>query len=860
MSTRLLRLYSTALIVTVLLVAGYAALLPASAQALSGSDFRAGRIIDDGIFYAPNTMTVQQIQDFLNAKVPTCDTMGTQMRGSVTRAQYGNSQGVPPPYTCLRDFRQNTTAKPAEAGLCNGYPAANHSAADIIYVVAQSCGINPKTLLVLLQKEQALITDDWPWPIQYRAATGYGCPDTAACDSQYYGFFNQVYNAARGFKYYAKYADSFNHIAGRNNSVRYNPSSNCGASTVFIQNQSTAGLYNYTPYQPNAAALNNLYGTGDSCSAYGNRNFWRLFSDWFGSTSDNIPISYNTRLISAITINPTKPAAGEVVTVSYTVKNFDPNNAVTIQNSILQCRLLPNTNCDPAYNGSLTLPANGQHTFTQTLGTMQTGGSYALTPYFMQNGTWYRFGTDTINGNQLTLTIPGMRLVSPVTLSPTNPVAGDIVTATYTVQNFGLQSIYYQTSILQCRRNISVNCDPAYDPALTIAPNERRTFTVNLGTMQGGSYNLVPYYFHNDTWYRYGTWGVASANSHSVEVPDVRLVGNITSNITNPIPGQSPTISYTVRNFGSDSITFDSSILQCRRSGANCDPSYEAPVTLAANEQRSFTVNLGNVKAGTYVLTPYFNNAGNWYRFGVGTASANQLTLNVPAYVADMQLTGNITASPTNPIPGQTVTVSYTVRNNGSLPAIYQNAILQCRRDSHTVCDPDYEGSLTINAGASRTFSMAFTAKAGNHTFIPLYLQNDNWHRYGLGAASSNQLNLNVPAFVAHLRLTGPITISPANPSAGQSATVSFTVQNDSSLPAILQTSILQCRRNNSANCDPNYDSPITIAANATRTFSYNLGSLPAGSYRFVPYYMQNDTWYNFGYYNGVNTLTKQVP
>ena len=25
---------------------------------------------------------------------------------------------------------------------------------------------------------------------------GYGCPDTAACDAQYYGFFNQVYSAA----------------------------------------------------------------------------------------------------------------------------------------------------------------------------------------------------------------------------------------------------------------------------------------------------------------------------------------------------------------------------------------------------------------------------------------------------------------------------------------------------------------------------------------------------------------------------------------------------------------------------------------------------------------------------------------
>ncbi|MEY4398046.1 MAG: hypothetical protein RLZ53_622, partial [Actinomycetota bacterium] len=36
-------------------------------------------------------------------------------------------------------------------------------------------------------------------------------------------------------------------------------------------------------YTPNTAALNNLWGTGDGCSAYGNRNFWRTFWTWFGS-------------------------------------------------------------------------------------------------------------------------------------------------------------------------------------------------------------------------------------------------------------------------------------------------------------------------------------------------------------------------------------------------------------------------------------------------------------------------------------------------------------------------------------------------------------------------------------------------
>ena len=258
--------------------------------ALSGSEFQAGRIIDDTKFFAASPMSVSDIQTFLNSKVPTCDSNGLQTiydstyGDTVTRAVYSQRRGVSTPFTCLKDYQTVLLSKSAETGLCNNIPYSGATAAEVLYWVGQSCGINPQVLIVLVQKEQSLVTDEWPWPVQYQKATGYGCPDTAPCDEQYYGFFNQVYNAARQFKRYARDSHLFNFKAGLNANIQFNPSASCGSSTVFIQNQATAGLYNYTPYQPNAAALANLYGTGDSCSAYGNRNFWRMFNDWFGST------------------------------------------------------------------------------------------------------------------------------------------------------------------------------------------------------------------------------------------------------------------------------------------------------------------------------------------------------------------------------------------------------------------------------------------------------------------------------------------------------------------------------------------------------------------------------------------------
>lgn len=244
-----------------------------SAQAAPVVGFNPGNIISENIFTNSQSMTAAQIQTFLNSKVTSCDTNGTLRateygRGDLTHAQYAAMRGwSPPPYTCLKDY--------SEGGKV---------AAQIIYDAAQEFNINPQVLIVLLQKEQSLITDTWPLATQYRTATGYGCPDTAACDSQYFGLTNQIRWAARMFRAIMNNSPTWYtpYVLG-NNYIQYNPNASCGGSTVNIVNRSTQALYNYTPYQPNASALSAGYGTGDACGAYGNRNFYLYFSDWFGS-------------------------------------------------------------------------------------------------------------------------------------------------------------------------------------------------------------------------------------------------------------------------------------------------------------------------------------------------------------------------------------------------------------------------------------------------------------------------------------------------------------------------------------------------------------------------------------------------
>lgn len=275
------------ILLTVVVVLAIAGIGANSLSALSGNDFRAGRIIDNAVFENKNSMSVGQIQAFLSAKMPNCDTWGAQSYAGTSRRAYSEARGIAFPLVCLKDYYENTSNLDNNLSVTNGQakgaPSGSISAAQIIYNAARDYNINPQVLLVLLQKEQGLVLDDWPWPIQYKHATGYGCPDSAPCDSQYYGFYNQVASAAWQFRQYLNNPNSYNHVVG-NNYIAWNPNGGCGGGNVYISNQATAALYNYTPYQPNGAALSNLYGSGDGCSSYGNRNFWRYFTEWFGST------------------------------------------------------------------------------------------------------------------------------------------------------------------------------------------------------------------------------------------------------------------------------------------------------------------------------------------------------------------------------------------------------------------------------------------------------------------------------------------------------------------------------------------------------------------------------------------------
>lgn len=258
------------------------ALTPAPVAADPWS-FNPGLIISDSQFYDANAMTEPEIQRFLEDKIGPCQS---------TRCLDIFRFSIP----TYPEFRSQTTGNLVCRQVDGG---SNLLASTVIFRVQQACGISAKVILVTLDKEQGLITGRAsrnPTDYALNFAMGWGCPDTTGCTDASSALGYQIYRGGRQLVTY-KLANFGSYRPGVH-PIAYHPNPACGSSDVNIQNYATAALYNYTPYQPTAAALAAYpAGTQDGCGSYGNRNFFRYYYAWFGNPVAVMPQGVSTTRI-----------------------------------------------------------------------------------------------------------------------------------------------------------------------------------------------------------------------------------------------------------------------------------------------------------------------------------------------------------------------------------------------------------------------------------------------------------------------------------------------------------------------------------------------------------------------------------
>ena len=178
------------------------------------------------------------------------------------RATYSMSAADIQAFLDSRPGMLKTYNTPSHALVLFGPMGPVKSAAQIIFEAAQAANINPRVLLVMLQKEQSLI-ERAPAKGQYTLdwAVGMGCPDTGSRKVQYQGFGNQIWWAAQKLSGYGEVVGAYGYPWYPGKPV---PGTVSGIAGFVPGNLATFKLYVYNP------------------SVGGNTSFWTIYVGYFG--------------------------------------------------------------------------------------------------------------------------------------------------------------------------------------------------------------------------------------------------------------------------------------------------------------------------------------------------------------------------------------------------------------------------------------------------------------------------------------------------------------------------------------------------------------------------------------------------
>ncbi len=211
-------------------------------------EFDPNNIISDAQMLDHSTMSTQDIQNFLEeqgsflASYHVEDTYG-EIRSAAEIIYNATNRN----FNCSQEEMEKDSERPEGEKKCQPITT-----------------INPKVILVLLQKEQSLISSQNPSQRRLDWATGYAVPDSGNRNYYFEGFGRQVNSAALQFRAYMNNPEYYNYKKGETYEFKNNYSSK-DVSVVTPANKATAALYNYTPH---------VY--------YGNYNFYFFWKKYFG--------------------------------------------------------------------------------------------------------------------------------------------------------------------------------------------------------------------------------------------------------------------------------------------------------------------------------------------------------------------------------------------------------------------------------------------------------------------------------------------------------------------------------------------------------------------------------------------------
>jgi hypothetical protein len=825
------------------------------ADAANNKDWITTNIISDANFTNEDSMSVSEIQAFLNKQIGTCDVQGTgkatEYGSSLTRAQYAKSRGwAAPPYVCLNKYYEVPKSTAGSGTPKNNWnkdltkPSGSKSAAWIIKDAADRYNISPKVLLVKIATESAgpLTSDKWPLYSQYKYAMGSHCPDsgpngTANCDKKYAGFSIQMYSAAELMRSYLNNMDESWWTLKRpgkgvngSNYVGWNVApSGCGGTNLNIANKATAALYTYTPYQPNKAALDNLYGTGNSCSAYGNRNFWRVYVDWFGN-------SRGTLDLTGITIEK-QPFIGSQTTASFTLKN-NTDSTINLKRLKIAVRDPQNNNADFDQVDNIKIEKGKSYTYKKNKTFTGQEGDYQFFIGHYDGSSWHYPPFDdygqTSNGAVTRRITKSPILSEKLSLNVTSMIHNSqTVTATFKVRNPSSYPVNIGRTKVAARDSKDTWLDFPDDGYKTLAAGETYSYQKSRvieggGTVRSWIANIRDGYDWSETLPMSSTPGMArSISLPLVDAATLTSPLEITSSKTHGTSTVRGT--FTVKNFGTKPVEIGYIKPAVRNTKKeNYDLPYSPYITLAAGQSYTYD-NSRELPSGQYSLwIANKRNTYDWSDAFPSSETSGMIRNRTVSVKESVTLTDSLKVTMGNPTAGSTATATFKIKNHDTKP-IEVGIIKPAARDSkNTWLDFPSTPYLTLQPGQEYSYNRSRVLPSADK--VKVWVANKRNSHDWSDSFPASETNGVVRQLQINLKKEARLTKSLVVTNSGNTYTASFTIKNYGTTQAEIGYIKPAVRDTKNKNYDFPYSPYVKLQPGQSYTYTHSR-TLPVGDY-----------------------------
>ncbi|MDF2538794.1 MAG: Xylosidase/arabinosidase [Herbinix sp.] len=555
---------------------------------------------------------------------------------------------------------------------------------------------------------------------------------------------------------------------------------NAGATTVITASSTwTAVTGNY-----NLAAVvdkNSLTAEADETNNARNESFTVLS----GPKADLI--------VTDISWSPENPSSGNAVTFKATIKNI--GSGATPSGIIHGVAFQIDGGGTSLWSDTYTtsIPAGSSVTLTVNGGT--AGSTWSATTGTHQILAW----VDDVNrmpeeidenNNQYTenITIGSVSqpdlIVTDITYTPANPVAGNAVTFQAVVKNQGTTA--GAAGIVTFKVNGNQVTTSANNTTAIAAGASQTITATGTWTAAAGNYSITATADNNNTTVESNE----SNNSYSENltiagggVPDL-IVTDISWNPANPAAGTAVTFSATIKNQGTaatPSGVIHGVAFQIDGGGTSLwSDTYTT--SIPAGSSVTLIVNGGtagstwNATTGTHQILAWVDDVNRIPN--EANENNNQYTESLTVGVnnqPDFVIT-DITYTPANPVAGNTVTFSAVVRNQG-MAAGAAGVISFKTNGNQVAASANNTSQIAVGTNQTITANGPWNAIAGSYT---LSATADNYNTTVESNESNNTYseNLNITGSGAPDLIVTDISWSPANPTSGNAVTFSATIKN----------------------------------------------------------------------------------